>query len=69
MACHPEVQAKARAEIDAVVGPDRLPDFSDEPRIPYLKAVIMEVVRWRPVSVIGLYVPLVFQTKSPDQLF
>jgi hypothetical protein len=31
MVLYPEVQRKAQAEIDAVVGKDRLPDFGDRP--------------------------------------
>ncbi|KAJ3545634.1 hypothetical protein NMY22_g2358 [Coprinellus aureogranulatus] len=54
MVCHPEAQAKARAEIDRVVGQDRLPEFSDEENLPYLRAVLKEVLRWRPVSAIGV---------------
>ncbi|TEB33315.1 cytochrome P450 [Coprinellus micaceus] len=54
MVHHPEVQAKARSEIDRVVGFDRLPAFSDEEHLPYLRAVMKEVLRWRPVSAIGL---------------
>jgi cytochrome P450 len=29
---HPEVQQRAQAEIDAVVGRERLPDLSDKPK-------------------------------------
>ncbi|KAF6761857.1 cytochrome P450 [Ephemerocybe angulata] len=54
MTLFPEVQAKARQELDSVVGSDRLPDLSDEEKLPYLRAVLKEVVRWRPVSAIGL---------------
>jgi len=44
----PEVQRRAQAEIDAVVGRDRLPTFSDAPRLPYVCAVVKEILRWRP---------------------
>ncbi|KAF5348581.1 hypothetical protein D9756_009675 [Leucocoprinus leucothites] len=36
-------------EIDSVVGPDRLPDFSDIPHLKYLYAAIKESLRWNPV--------------------
>ncbi|KAJ8457352.1 hypothetical protein ONZ51_g11586 [Trametes cubensis] len=36
MALFPEAQKKAQAELDAVVGSHRLPDFSDEPALPYV---------------------------------
>jgi cytochrome P450 len=40
MALNPEVQEKAQAEIDAGVGPNRLPDFQDRPSLPYINAVV-----------------------------
>ncbi|KAF9451158.1 cytochrome P450 [Macrolepiota fuliginosa MF-IS2] len=51
---HPDIQRKAQDEVDSVVGPDRLPDFSDQPQLPYLSAVIKEVLRWNPVAPMGL---------------
>ncbi|KAG1765989.1 cytochrome P450 [Suillus placidus] len=36
MTLFPDVQKKAQAEIDAVVGPDRLPSFADQGSLPYL---------------------------------
>jgi len=44
----PEVQRRAQAELDAVVGRDRLPTFADAPHLPYLGAIVKEVLRWRP---------------------
>ena len=49
MAKHPEVQRKAQAEIDRVVGSTRLPDFEDRPALPYLEAIYREVMRWSQV--------------------
>ena len=46
MLLHPEVQAKARAELDRVVGCDRLPDFQDQLSLPYVTAVVKEVLRY-----------------------
>lgn len=43
---HPHVQARAQREIDEVVGRDRLPDFSDRPRLPFVDAICREVLRW-----------------------
>jgi cytochrome P450 len=43
---YPEIQIKVQKEIDFVVGPDRLPDFSDQERLPYFTAVLKEVLRW-----------------------
>ncbi|KAH9066193.1 cytochrome P450 [Lactarius vividus] len=49
MVLYPEVQRKAQAEIDQVVGNSRLPDFSDQDALPYVQAVLKEVLRWHPV--------------------
>ena len=53
MALYPEVQKKAQAEIDAVVGPSRLPDFHDRPFLPYVNAVLKESSRWNLVVPLG----------------
>jgi hypothetical protein len=42
---YPEVQKKAQAELDAVVGRDRLPTIDDEKDLPYCHAIIKEVER------------------------
>ncbi len=49
MQLYPEVQSKAQAEIDAVVGPDRMPMISDRPHLPYIDAMVKEVLRWNAV--------------------
>lgn len=46
MVLHPEAQAKARAEIESVVGVERLPDFSDRPLLPYVESIMYEVMRY-----------------------
>lgn len=50
---HPEVLPAAHAELDAVVGSDRLPSYTDEPSLPYIRALAKEALRWRPVAVLG----------------
>jgi cytochrome P450 len=40
---HPDVQAKAHAELDTVVGRDYWPSVEDEQRLPYIRAIIKEV--------------------------
>ncbi|KAJ8584349.1 cytochrome P450 [Rhizopogon salebrosus TDB-379] len=54
MVLHPDVQAKAQADIDRVVGQDRLPDFDDRPALPYLDAILRETLRWHPVAPMGV---------------
>ncbi|KAF9044361.1 cytochrome P450 [Panaeolus papilionaceus] len=46
MAMHPEAQKKAQAELDAVVGPHRLPEFLDKPSLPYIQVVVKETMQW-----------------------
>ena len=53
MALYPEVQKKAQSEIDAVVGPNRLPNFHDRPSLPYINAIVKESLRWNLVTPIG----------------
>lgn len=43
---HPEVQAKAKAELNTVVGLGRMPDFADRPRLPYIERIIQETFRY-----------------------
>ena len=54
MASFPAVQQKAQAELDSVVGPHRLPEFSDRDSLPYINALIKELLRWHPVVIVGL---------------
>ena len=49
----PEVQKKAQEEVDREVGRDRLPKFSDLPHLPYIRALVKETFRWRPVAAGG----------------
>ncbi|KAF8181626.1 cytochrome P450 [Pholiota molesta] len=51
---HPEVQVKAQEELDRVVGRERLPEFSDRSKLPYINAIIKEVLRWNPIAPLGL---------------
>jgi cytochrome P450 len=55
MLLYPEVQAKAQAEIDSIIGSDRLPHFDDRQSLPYVDAILRELVRWNPVVPLGEY--------------
>ncbi|KAF7374028.1 hypothetical protein MSAN_00283400 [Mycena sanguinolenta] len=50
----PEVQRRAQAELDAVVGRSRMPTFADYENLPYVRALIKETLRWAPLGPIGL---------------
>jgi len=54
MVAFPQVQLRAQAELDAVVGRTRLPTFADAPHLPYVRAIIKEVLRWRPSVPLGV---------------
>jgi len=50
----PDVQKTAQKAIDAVVGDARLPVLNDIKQIPYIAALIKEVVRYRPMLPMAL---------------
>jgi cytochrome P450 len=54
MVAHPEFQKRAQAELDEVVGRARSPSFSDAPNLPYIQAMIKEVLRWRAPLPLGV---------------
>jgi cytochrome P450 len=45
MVLNPDVQKKAQQEIDAIVGQDRLPDFTDRDKITYIDYIVQECYR------------------------
>lgn len=54
MALNPHVVKKAQDELDRVVGSERLPDFSDQDNLPYISAIVKEVLRWGCTVPIGV---------------
>ena len=66
MALYPEVQKKAQAEMDAVVGSHRLPDFEDRPSLPYINAIIKESMRWHLVLPLGVLLLLLLSLSVPS---
>ena len=53
LAKHPNVQARAQAEIDSVIGTDRLPVVEDRNVLPYIHAIVKEVGRWCSIFTVG----------------
>ncbi|KAF9078788.1 cytochrome P450 2 Le.CYP2 [Rhodocollybia butyracea] len=49
MTQYPDVQSKGRAEIDRVVGRDRLPTFEDRQSLPYVESIYREIMRMHPL--------------------
>ncbi|CAK5282550.1 unnamed protein product [Mycena citricolor] len=52
MALYPEVQTKAQAAVDHVVGRHRLPTFDDQ--VTYVDALLREALRWHPVTPLAI---------------
>ncbi|OAL34588.1 hypothetical protein AYO20_06218 [Fonsecaea nubica] len=52
MVLFPEVQKKAQAELDRVIG-DRIPTFEDYDHLPYTHSCVKETLRWMPTAVMG----------------
>lgn len=45
MTLHPHTYEKAQAEMDHVVGSERLPTIEDKDKLPYLECVLKETYR------------------------
>jgi cytochrome P450 len=54
MVLFPDVQKRIQAELDAVVGRKRLPNFEDRASLPYLEATIKESLRFHPPTPLGI---------------
>ena len=54
MSLYPEVLKKAHAELDAIVGPDHLPSWSDYDALVYVRAIVKESLRWQVTSGLGI---------------
>lgn len=46
MIMFPDVQKKAQAELDSVIGTSRLPTMEDRSKLPYIDACMKEVLRY-----------------------
>ncbi|KAJ6610073.1 cytochrome P450 [Mycena sp. CBHHK59/15] len=53
MSLYPDVQAKAQAELDSVLG-QRLPLFTDRSQLPFVDHICYELLRWNPVTPLGI---------------
>ena len=55
MSLHQDIQRKVQAELDSVVGPDRLPTHEDRRALPYVNAIVKESLRWQNVLPLGVH--------------
>jgi hypothetical protein len=54
MTLYPDVQKRAQEEVDRVIGyGERLPSVEDREQMPYVWAVVKEVLRWRTATPLG----------------
>lgn len=53
MLLNPEVQEKAQAQIDLLLGGDRLPTIGDRPLLPYVDAILREIYRSNTIVPLG----------------
>ncbi|KAJ2995401.1 hypothetical protein NUW58_g1280 [Xylaria curta] len=53
MLAFPDVQVRAQAELDRVVGGDRMPSPEDESNLQYVRGCVKESLRWMSVVIMG----------------
>ncbi|THU96695.1 cytochrome P450 [Dendrothele bispora CBS 962.96] len=54
MLLNPDVQKKAHAELDTIVGRARMPTLADFDHLPYIRGIVKESLRLRPVAPLGV---------------
>ncbi|KAH6918175.1 O-methylsterigmatocystin oxidoreductase [Coprinopsis sp. MPI-PUGE-AT-0042] len=54
LAMNPNVQKVAQQELETVVGKLRIPKPTDLTRLPYIRAIVKEVIRWHSVTPLAL---------------
>ena len=57
MIAYPDVQKKCQEELDRVIGRSRTPTFKDRESLPYMRATLREVFRWRSTGPVGEHLP------------
>ena len=50
MTLYPEIQRRAQKEVDEVIGTERIPILSDRGSLPYVEAIVLELLRWLPIT-------------------
>lgn len=65
MLYNPSAQTEAQAEIERVIGVERLPTYAERASLPYVEAVYKEVLRWQPLAPFG--VPHKYSSTKDDE--
>ena len=55
MTIYPEIREKAQAEVDTIIGNERLPTMEDRGVLPYANAICMELLRWNMLIPLRMY--------------
>lgn len=55
MLYNPDVWKTAQAEMDKTISATSVPTSADDSRLPYLRAVQLEVQRWKPVVPLSMF--------------
>ncbi|KAF9526837.1 cytochrome P450 [Crepidotus variabilis] len=50
----PELLHRARESLDRVIKPGNLPELEDEPKLPFITAIVKEALRWREALPLGV---------------
>ena len=65
MVLYPDAQKRAQEEIDSILGHGHFPHFGDADALPYLKAVLYELLRWACPAPLGqIHVIYTFAIRS-----
>jgi cytochrome P450 len=53
LVANPECITRAHEELEKVIPPGRGPTFDDEPKLPYIRSIVKEILRMKPVASVG----------------
>ena len=53
MCTHPHIQLAAQAELDSIIGSERLSSVCDRAQLPYIDTLVKELLRWAPIAPLG----------------
>ncbi|KAG2126247.1 uncharacterized protein EDB93DRAFT_310917 [Suillus bovinus] len=55
MVSYPDFPRRAQAEIDSVIGQDRVPTFENSASLQYVESILRETMRWQPIAPLGSF--------------
>ncbi|KAG8923844.1 hypothetical protein FRC00_005791 [Tulasnella sp. 408] len=64
MTLYPDIQARAREEVDRIYGEGCLRDTEGQEKMPYMHALLLECMRWNPPAPAGKYPEIPQSTKT-----